>query len=107
MLRILFPIYQFICIFGVLYFSWNETITCGNGISWNSYIVYGAYGVITFILEADLFVFCLKYVRHLIPEFKPDCRGGFPYAQINNIKLMLVDWQWINLWYMNYSISFI
>lgn len=69
--------------------------------------MYGAYGVITFFLEADQFVLCLEYVKHLIPEFKPDCQTEFPSNIINNVKQTLVDWSWLNLWYLNYSISFI
>jgi len=35
--------------------------------------MYGVYAIVTFGIEAELFVFCLEYIRHLIPAFKPDC----------------------------------
>ncbi|EAR87754.2 transmembrane protein, putative (macronuclear) [Tetrahymena thermophila SB210] len=107
LLRFLFPIYQFVCIFGVIFFSTYNQIACHQGISWYSYIMYGVYGLLTFIIEADLFVLCLEFVNHLIPEFKPDCQTAFPNNYINSTKQFLIDLNWLNTWYLNYSISFI
>ncbi|KAL4476074.1 hypothetical protein ABPG74_009807 [Tetrahymena malaccensis] len=107
LLRFLFPIYQFVCIFGVTFFSVYNQVGCHQGISWYSYIMYGVYGLLTFIMEADMFVLCLEFVNHLIPEFKPDCSTGFPNNYINAAKQFLVDLNWLNTWYLNYSISFI
>ncbi|KAL4499770.1 hypothetical protein ABPG72_017310 [Tetrahymena utriculariae] len=105
-LRALFPIYIFVCVFGVWYFSRHFKIACGSGVSWNSYFMYAVFGFITFLLEAFIFNTCLKYVSHLIPELKPDCRMSFPYPIVNSIKLFIMDVNWINQWYVNYVVAF-
>lgn len=96
MLRALYPLYLAICIFGVWFFSYELGVTCGKGVSWYSYITYAVFGFITFFIEAYLFSTCLKYVSHLVPELKPDCRISFPYPLINGIKLFIMDVNWIN-----------
>ncbi|EAR87757.2 transmembrane protein, putative (macronuclear) [Tetrahymena thermophila SB210] len=105
-LRALYPIYIFICVFGVWFFSRQFNVTCGSGVSWNSYIMYAVFGFVTFFLEAFIFNTCLKYVSHLIPELKPDCRMSFPYPLVNSIKLFIMDVNWINQWYVNYVVAF-
>ncbi|KAL4476077.1 hypothetical protein ABPG74_009810 [Tetrahymena malaccensis] len=105
-MRALFPIYLFVCIFGVWFFSRQYNVACGSGVSWNSYIMYAVFGFVTFLLEAFIFNTCLKYVSHLIPELKPDCRMSFPYPIVNSIKLFIMDVNWINQWYVNYIVAF-
>lgn len=106
-LRALYPIYLFICIFGVFFFSLREGKQCGSAVPNTSYLTYGIFGIVTFLLEAVMFEMILRYVSHLIPDIKPDCRVNFPNPLINKVKIAIMDITWINRWYVNYTMTFL
>lgn len=72
-----------------------------------TYIMYGIFGIITFIVEAIIFKRSLKYVSYLVPDIEPNCLVNFPNPIINIIKILIMDIKWINRWYANYLLSFV
>lgn len=84
----------------------SDTKICGATMSKYSYIMYAVFGLVTFFTEAFIFRKVLRYVPHLIPEMKPDCRVNFPNPLINKIKIFIMDFKWINRWDVNYLVSF-
>ncbi|EAR94969.2 transmembrane protein, putative (macronuclear) [Tetrahymena thermophila SB210] len=104
---LIYIIYIAVCVIGIFLVSQYNNINCGQGISWYSYITYAFFGVFTLIYEAYIFNIQLKYVSHLIPELKTNCKRNFPHKMINQVKQFIIDISWLNQWYMNYAISFI
>ncbi|KAL4489828.1 hypothetical protein ABPG72_022468 [Tetrahymena utriculariae] len=103
----IYIIYIAVCVIGIFLVSRYNNISCGQGISWYSYITYAFFGVLTLIYEAYIFSIQLKYVSHLIPELKTNCKRNFPNRMINQVKQFIIDISWLNQWYMNYIISFV
>lgn len=54
-LRLLYPIYIFVCVFAVWFFSMRDTKVCGDTMSKYSYIMYAVFGLVTFFTEAIIF----------------------------------------------------
>ncbi|KAL4441157.1 hypothetical protein ABPG74_002107 [Tetrahymena malaccensis] len=104
---LIYVIYIAVCVIGIFLVSQRNNISCGQGISWYSYITYGFFGILTLIYEAYIFSIQLKYVSHLIPELKTNCKRNFPHRTINQVKQFIIDISWLNQWYMNYTISFV
>ncbi|KAL4481560.1 hypothetical protein ABPG74_007649 [Tetrahymena malaccensis] len=105
-LRLLYPIYLFVCLFAVLYFSFNKS-ECGNSLSMYSYITYAGFGLVSLFLEFYIFSMCVKYMSHLVPEVKPDCRVTFPNPLINKVKTFIMDIEWLNQKLVNYILLFV
>ncbi|EAS04043.2 transmembrane protein, putative (macronuclear) [Tetrahymena thermophila SB210] len=105
-LRLLYPIYLFVCLFAVLYFSFNKS-QCGNSLSMYSYITYAGFGFVSLFLEFYIFSMCVKYMSHLVPEVKPDCRVTFPNPLINKVKTFIMDIEWLNQKLVNYILLFV
>ncbi|KAL4486124.1 hypothetical protein ABPG72_012177 [Tetrahymena utriculariae] len=105
-LRLLYPIYLFVCLFAVLFFSFNKS-QCGNSLSIYSYITYAGFGVVSLFLEFYIFSICVKYMSHLVPEVKPDCRVTFPNPLINKVKTFIMDIEWLNQKLVNYILLFV
>lgn len=103
----LFPLYLFICIFGVVYFSLFFNIGCGNSISWSSYYFYIAYGTLTFFIEFFIIKRCLNFISHLVPSLEIDITPGLFTPITNYFKQLIIDSQLINQWLIGYLYSFI
>ena len=62
------PIYYVICIFSPVYFTIKAKLmeSCGVGLSWDSYWIYGIFAVCTLAIEYFLYIYILQSVSHLI-----------------------------------------
>lgn len=72
-----------------------------------SYITYAGFGFVSLFLEFYIFSMCVKYMSHLVPEVKPDCRVTFPNPLINKVKTFIMDIEWLNQKLVNYILLFV